>query len=130
MIKQVSPNQAWKSLTENPNAVLIDVRSKVEYTHVGHPIGSIHIPWLEAPDWKVNPQFAGQVISARSDKTTPILLLCRSGQRSMAAAKALEIAGFTDLANIGEGFEGSLDDQKHRNTRSGWRFHGLPWEQS
>ena len=130
MIKQVSPNQAWKSLTENPNAVLIDVRSKVEYTHVGHPIGSVHIPWLEFPDWKVNPQFVNQVIDSHADKTTPILLLCRSGQRSMAAAKALEVAGFTDLANIEEGFEGFLDDQKHRGKLSGWRFHGLPWEQS
>ncbi len=130
MIKQVSPSQAWELLTDNPATVLIDVRSKVEYTHVGHPVGSVHIPWLEAPDWKVNPQFVDQVIDSRADKTTPILLLCRSGQRSMSAAKALEAAGFTDLANIEEGFEGSIDDQRHRGKLSGWRFHGLPWEQS
>ena len=130
MIKQVSPNQAWKVLTDNPGAVLIDVRSKVEYTHVGHPIGSVHIPWQEAPDWKINPHFVDQVIDSGADKTTPILLLCRSGRRSMAAAQALEMAGFTDLANIEEGFEGSLDEHRHRDTQSGWRFHELPWEQS
>ncbi len=130
MIKQLKPKQAWKLLTDNPGAVLIDVRSRVEYTHIGHPIGSVHIPWQEAPDWKVNQQFVNQVSNSFGEKTTPILLLCRSGQRSMAAAKALETAGFTDLANIEEGFEGSLDNHKHRGTLSGWRFDGLPWEQS
>jgi len=59
-----------------------------------------------------------------------VLLLCRSGVRSVDAAKALEAAGYQHLVNILEGFEGPLDEHKHRGTLGGWRFHGLPWEQS
>lgn len=130
MIKKFTPKQSWDFLTSHPDAVLIDVRTKIEHTHVGYPLRAINIPWKEEPDWKVNPRFAQQVTDAVASKTTPILLICRSGQRSMDAAKALDVIGFNDLINVEEGFEGSLDGQKHRGTMSGWRFHGLPWEQS
>lgn len=129
-IKSYKPKQAWDFLSKNHNAVLIDVRTKVEYTHVGHPTGAVHILWKEAPDWKINPHFVNQVSEQVSEKTTPILLICRSGQRSMDAAKVLEAAGYTHLINVEEGFEGPLDDNKHRGTVGGWRFAELPWEQS
>jgi rhodanese-related sulfurtransferase len=61
---------------------------------------------------------------------TAVYLLCRSGQRSMDAAKALALAGYSDVSNIEGGFEGPLDGHKHRGMLDGWRFHGLPWEQS
>jgi len=64
------------------------------------------------------------------DKNAPILYCGRSGQRSLDAAKALENAGFTRLVNIVEGFEGPLDQHNHRGNLGGWRFNGLPWEQS
>lgn len=129
-IKNLKPNEAWHFMQQNPNAILLDVRTKLEYSFVGHPIGAVHIVWKDEPDWNVNPNFAREVQQAVPDTAMPVLLLCRSGQRSMDAAIALEKAGYSNLVNVDEGFEGPLDDEKHRGTRGGWRFHGLPWEQS
>jgi len=130
MIENLTPRQSWDLMQQNPNAVLIDVRSKVEHGFVGHPIGAIHIPWKEAPDWKVNAQFLRDVVNRVSNKNTPILLLCRSGQRSLDAAKALEDIGYQRLINIIDGFEGPLDAQNHRGNLGGWRFDNLPWVQN
>lgn len=129
MIENRKPLQAWEFLQSNPDAVLIDVRTKIEFSFVGHPLGAIHVPWKEAPDWSLNSEFVDQVKSVAADSSTPVLLLCRSGQRSMEAAKTLEEAGYRHLINVDEGFEGALDEDKHRGTLGGWRFHGLPWEQ-
>ncbi|WP_341327030.1 rhodanese-like domain-containing protein [Methylotuvimicrobium sp. KM2] len=130
MVENLEPKQAWQLLQTDPSAVLIDVRTKMEHSHVGHPIGAVHIPWKEYPDWQVNASFVEQVAEAVPDKNAPVLLLCRSGQRSLDAAAALETAGYSRPINILEGFEGPLDDDKHRGNRGGWRFHDLPWEQS
>lgn len=129
-IHNLNPREAWKFMQENPGSILIDVRSKMEFSYVGHPCGAIHIPWKEAPSWAVNHNFIPEVQKEVPDKSTPVLLLCRSGQRSLAAADALREVGYTNLVNIDEGFEGPLDDDKHRGTQGGWRYHGLPWEQS
>ena len=88
------------------------------------------IPWKEAPDWQVNSTFVAEVKKIVSDYNAPVLLFCRSGQRSLDAAKALEAAGFQRLINIIDGFEGPLDQHNHRGNLGGWRFNGLPWEQS
>lgn len=130
MIEDLFPTQAWQLMQQNPPAVMIDVRTKIEHTFIGHPPGAIHIPWKEFPDWQLNPAFVDEVKKVVGDVSAPVLLLCRSGQRSLDAAKALEAAGYRRLVNIVEGFEGPLDDQKHRGNLGGWRFHGLPWEQS
>jgi rhodanese-related sulfurtransferase len=130
MIENLTPQKSWDLLQQNKSAVLVDVRSQMEYAYVGHPIGAVHIPWKEAPAWELNPNFVADVIKVVPDRDAPILLLCRSGQRSLSAAKALEDAGYKHLVNIVDGFEGSLDDNKHRNNLGGWRFCGLPWEQS
>ncbi len=129
-IKSLSPQQAWSFLKTEKSAVLLDVRDRTEHAFVGHPTGAVNIPWKQAPDWKANPQFLNEVRQRVPDLNTPILLLCRSGQRSLDAAKALAAAGYTDLTNIEEGFEGPLDENKHRSSLGGWRFHELPWEQS
>ena len=130
MIENLNPRQAWDLLQQNTDAVLVDVRTKVEHAFVGHPLGASHIAWKEAPDWQVNPKFVAEVEKLVPDKNAPVLLLCRSGQRSLDAAKALEEAGFRRLINIVDGFEGPLDQHKHRGNLGGWRFSGLPWEQS
>ncbi|MCI0653729.1 MAG: rhodanese-like domain-containing protein [Methylococcaceae bacterium] len=130
MIINLNPAEAWRYIQDNPASILVDVRTKLEYFYVGHPSGAVHIPWKEAPAWTVNPDFVSDVRKAAPEKDTPVLLLCRSGQRSLAAANALQDAGYTNLVNIDEGFEGPLDENKHRCTLGGWRFHGLPWEQS
>jgi len=130
MIENLDPQQAWDLLQNNPDAVLVDVRSSVEYAFVGHPPGAVLIPWKEAPDWQVNPHFVANVKHVAANPAAPVLLLCRSGQRSLDAAKALEASGYQWLINIVDGFEGALDAHKHRGNLGGWRFQGLPWEQS
>ncbi len=130
MIEHLTPKQVWQRIQDTPTAVMIDVRTSIEHSFVGHPIGAIPIAWKEFPGMTLNPHFVDQVAEAVPNKTTPVFLLCRSGQRSVAAAEALEQAGYEHLINILEGFEGRLDEQKHRGNLDGWRFHGLPWEQS
>ena len=138
MIDEVTPPEAWDTLENDPQAVLLDVRSRVEFEYVGHPPGAINIPWKDAPDWQVDTAFVDKVRSAlaelypeieeREDLT--LLMLCRSGARSRSAGEALLEQGFTRVYNVAEGFEGDRDGNNHRNTINGWRVHGLPWEQS
>ena len=130
MIENLSPRQAWDLLQQDTGAVLVDVRTKIEHAFVGHPVGAVHIAWKEAPDWQLNPAFAAEVEKRVPDKKAPVLLLCRSGQRSLEAAAALEQAGFARLINIVDGFEGPLDQQQHRGQLGGWRYEDLPWAQS
>lgn len=130
MIENLDPKQCWALMQDRPEAVLIDVRTHIEHSFVGHPPKAVHIAWKEFPGMQANPDFIAQVKQTVPDLNTPVLLLCRSGQRSLAAAEALQAQGYQHLINILEGFEGPLDEHKHRNTLGGWRFHNLPWEQS
>ena len=129
-IKSLAADAAHAALQADPRAVLIDVRDPVEFSFVGHPVGAVNVPWKFAPEMRPNPEFLDQVSQIVADRATPLFLLCRSGQRSLAAANALAEAGYTDLTNVEEGFEGPMDAAKHRNTVAGWRFHQLPWVQS
>lgn len=136
-VKTLAPARAWELLHENPRAVLIDVRSSMEYLFVGHAKGSVHVAWIDEPDWVVNPHFLTEVRKVmlggigveEHANDAPVLLICRSGKRSLEAGKLLIDNGFNDIYNVAEGFEGELDEHHHRSTTGGWRFHGLPWEQ-
>jgi rhodanese-related sulfurtransferase len=85
----------------------------------------------------VNPEFVteirklllGGASCAPEGPCAPVVLICRSGKRSLEAGKALLAAGLGHVYHVDEGFEGELDDDHHRCTLGGWRFHGLPWEQ-
>jgi rhodanese-related sulfurtransferase len=135
-IAGIDPIDAWKLLETTPEAVLIDVRSSAEFLFVGHPRGAIHVPWVDEPDWTVNPEFAKQVAATVSSTRpniprdrVPVLLICRSGKRSLEAARVLVDEGYADLFNVNTGFEGDLDESHHRSAVNGWRFDDLPWEQ-
>lgn len=135
-VKELSPKEAYEMLHENPSATLIDVRSGMEFLFVGHPSGAIHVPWIDEPDWEVNPNFVKQVrqvmlggLTCTVEGCAPVVLICRSGKRSLEAGAALVKAGFPEVFHVAEGFEGSLDDKHHRSSVGGWRYHGLPWEQ-
>jgi len=128
-MKELTPREAHAFLQANPNALLIDVRSEIEHHFVGHPPAARHIPWNDGPEWAVNPDFVSDTEKLAGDLKRPLLLLCRSGNRSEMAAQALITAGFTQVFNIVHGFEGDLDEHHHRNTLNGWRHDGLPWEQ-
>ena len=128
-MKHLRPREAYEFLQQNPQAVLVDCRSEMEYLFVGHPMGARHVAWNDGPDWDINPHFVGQVKRVASAER-PIVLICRSGQRSVAAGVELENAGFSEVYNVLEGFEGALDENHHRGAINGWRKEGLPWEQT
>ena len=129
-MKHMTPKEAFAFLQATPQALFIDVRSEMEHLFVGHPTGAHHVSWNDGPDWEVNPHFVQMVrkLAGHGD-ARPIVLICRSGNRSLAAGAALEDGGFTAVTNVTHGFEGDLDAHRHRNSVNGWRFDGLPWEQ-
>lgn len=136
-LKSLSPREAWQLMQDDPRAVLVDIRSNMEFLFVGHPSGAIHVPWIDEPDWVVNPNFVrqirelmlGGVVHDDGSGCAPIILICRSGKRSKEAGRALLEGGFSEVYHIDEGFEGELDEHHHRSSVGGWRFHDLPWEQ-
>ena len=133
----LSPTEAFTFLEKDKDAIHIDVRSSMEFLFVGHPVGAIHIAWIDEPDWEINPTFVSEVAQALNkklsvvseNKGSPIILICRSGKRSKLAGELLLDSGFTHVAHINEGFEGEQDEKHHRGSVGGWRFHQLPWEQ-
>lgn len=123
----VSPLLAWR-LFSSGQAALVDVRSAEERKFVGHVPGSVHIAWATGTSLTRNPRFVRE-LEAKLGKEQPVLLLCRSGKRSVAAAEAAAAAGLHNVFNVLEGFEGEIDANQHRGGRDGWRFHNLPWIQ-
>jgi rhodanese-related sulfurtransferase len=87
------------------------------------------VAWATGTALTRNPRFAREVESKFKDKNAVLLLLCRSGKRSAAAAEVLAKAGYANAYNVLEGFEGEIDAQQHRGAGDGWRFRGLPWVQ-
>ena len=129
-MEHLLPLQAQQYLHDNPESLFVDCRSDPEYFFVGHAVGSMHVPWYDAPDWELNPEFVTQVkklAAHRMDR--PVVLICRSGKRSVEAGQALEAAGFTKVFNVLHGFEGDLNAERQRGKLNGWRHDGLPWEQ-
>ncbi|MFV0253557.1 MAG: rhodanese-like domain-containing protein [Beutenbergiaceae bacterium] len=129
----LTPSQAWELLQAQPDAVLVDVRTQAEWTFVGVPdlsqIGKQPL-LVEWSSMQAGPDPAAflQAVTAVVEADTPIVLLCRSGHRSVAAAQTLTAAGYGCSYNIEDGFEGPLDAAGHRGAR-GWRADGLPWRQ-
>ncbi|MFF0498946.1 rhodanese-like domain-containing protein [Nocardia aobensis] len=134
----ITPAQAWELLRDNPDAVLVDVRTEAEWRFVGVPdTTSIERPtalieWVDGTG-SPNPAFVEQLKQVLADRAgdsdAPVIFLCRSGQRSIGAATAATAAGFAPSYNVLEGFEGPLDAEGHRGG-AGWRALGLPWRQS
>ena len=123
----VPPKLAW-ALVEAGEAVLVDVRTTEERKFVGHVPGSLHVAWASGTAMTRNPRFVRE-LEAKTAKEATVLLLCRSGKRSDLAAEAAAKAGFTNVFNVLEGFEGEIDEQRHRGSLGGWRAHDLPWVQ-
>jgi rhodanese-related sulfurtransferase len=125
----LTPREAFDFLQRHPETVFIDIRMELEHFFVGHPPKVINIPWQDYPDFDINPTFLSEVRHVVQPKDRPIILLCRSGHRSIDAGNALIAAGFKTVYNVLEGFEGDRNDQHHRSSLNGWRFYGLPWVQ-
>jgi rhodanese-related sulfurtransferase len=124
----VDPLDAW-ALAQANAAVLIDVRSAEELKFVGQVPGVVHVAWANGTSLIRNPRFVRE-LEAKTARNLPVLLLCRSGKRSVLAAEAAAKAGLTHVFNVLEGFEGEIDEDQRRGKSDGWRFHGLPWIQN
>ncbi|MCK5720007.1 MAG: rhodanese-like domain-containing protein [Thiomargarita sp.] len=134
----ISPKIAWQNLQNDSKTILIDVRSGIEFLFIGHPQDAKNISWIDDSTWDINPDFTDQIYTLIQNtyqendeqiKATPILLICRCGNRSLEAGKVLIKNNFTQVYNIIDGFEGQLDSDYHRGTLGGWRFDNLPWQQ-
>lgn len=131
----ITANEAWKRLRNDSKAQLLDVRTRAEWNFVGLPdlssVGRrVHcVEWQGFPTGAPNPGFVGEASQALEDHGAQIMLLCRSGARSRAAAIALTQAGFTQAFNIADGFEGDPDAEGHRGNINGWKASNLPWRQ-
>ena len=123
----VTPQRAWELFSAG-DALLVDVRTTEERKFVGHVPGTLHVAWAVGTALTRNPRFVRE-LEAKTGKDAVVLLLCRSGKRSVLAAEAATAAGFRHVFNILEGFEGELDAQQHRGNDDGWRHRGLPWVQ-
>ena len=130
----VTPEQAWAALRDEAGAVLVDVRTRAEWSYVGLPdlteLGKqpLLVEWQTYPDGAVNERFTAQLEAAGVAKDAPVYFLCRSGVRSVSAATTATRHGWSRSHNILHGFEGPHDDSRHR-TVAGWKVAGLPWVQ-
>ncbi|HEY1102406.1 MAG TPA: rhodanese-like domain-containing protein [Burkholderiaceae bacterium] len=123
----VTPEQAWQWV-QGGEAVLVDVRSDAEREWVGFVPGAVAVAWKQWPGMAMNAQFDAQ-LAAAVPAGRKVVLLCRSGVRSIGAARRATELGL-EAYNILEGFEGDADEQAHRGQRGGWRLRGLPWRQN
>ncbi len=130
---------AWSRLGETEDSVLIDVRTRAEWAYVGVPDLStiskqaILVEWQFFPDARPNGAFvedlSEQLSRLGATKDSELFFICRSGARSLLAAQAMLNVGFKRCFNVAEGFEGPLDDKRHRGSRAGWKAQALPWVQ-
>ncbi|HRD77542.1 MAG TPA: rhodanese-like domain-containing protein [Hyphomicrobiaceae bacterium] len=138
-VDEVPVEATFAALSANRRAVLIDVRTRSEWTFVGVPdlsaIGkrAILVEWQTFPDQRGKSDFPER-LAAELDKTgvtrdDDLYFLCRSGGRSLSAAKAMAAVGYRRCHNASEGFEGPLGPDRKRNL-AGWKVSGLPWSQS
>ncbi len=141
-VSELLPTETWDLLKEDSDAVLVDVRSKPELGFVGMPDLStldhtmLCVEWASFPGMSANTTFVEEVLHELGGATPSVMLfLCRSGVRSIGAARAMTEAFTAEgktvkCVSVAEGFEGDLDEQKHRGGLNGWKARGLPWVQS
>ena len=122
----VLPDLAWQWL-QSGEAVLVDVRTDAEREWVGKVPGAIAVAWKQWPGMALNTSFDAQLLAA-VPQGRKVVLLCRSGVRSVVAAQRATSLGL-QAYNILEGFEGDVDGSGQRGNLGGWRQRGLPWHQ-
>lgn len=138
-VDEVDVATAWNGLKAASRSQLVDVRTRAEWTYVGIPdLGTLGkravlVEWQTFPDQSVDPRFAQSLASELKTLGVQVdddlFFICRSGSRSLAAARAMAVAGYRACHNVSEGFEGPLDDARHRGALLGWKAIGLPWQQ-
>ena len=139
-VDDVGVEQVWETLQSDPRSQLVDVRTRAEWTYVGipdlGPVGKrpVLVEWQTFPDQAIDTRFAerlaGELKALGVGLGDELFFICRSGSRSLAAAKAMAAMGYRSCYNVACGFEGPLDDGRHRGSVAGWKAAGLPWQQS
>jgi rhodanese-related sulfurtransferase len=135
MVQNVPPARVWEALRTDPNAQLVDVRTDAEWNFIGVPDlasagkQAVLVSWQIYPSMQQNAAFTDQLKEAGFTPEHHIYFICRSGQRSAAAAQAAQVAGFPHAYNVADGFEGAVDAHGHRGVAAGWKAKGLPWRQ-
>ncbi|MEQ1698206.1 MAG: rhodanese-like domain-containing protein [Hyphomicrobiaceae bacterium] len=138
-VQDFTVQDVWERLKSDPSSVLIDVRTRAEWTFVGLPdlssLGKrvVTVEWQTFPENSVDPAFTQRLKSALlgsgADNGTQMLFICRSGGRSRMAAEAMAVLGYQNCHNVADGFEGPLDADRHRGRVGGWKAAGLAWAQ-
>ncbi len=109
-------------------AVLVDVRTDAERAWVGFVPGAVALALKQWPGMAMNATFDADLLDV-VPAGQKVVFLCRSGVRSIAAAQRATELGL-EAYNILQGFEGDADQHAQRGRLGGWRFQGLPWQQS
>ncbi len=142
IVDEVDPATAYRLLKSRPDIALVDVRTRAEWAFVGVPdIRETGRPlwmveWVSFPAMAQNTDFLDELAEQMGESPPGrLLFICRSGSRSMAAARAVAaaLAGqgvAAHCTNVAEGFEGDLDAEGHRGSVNGWKTRGLPWRQN
>jgi len=138
----LTAREAYERWKASPGKVkVLDVRTPEEFLFLGHAEMAWNVPVaIQTFKWDAAkkqfpmqplPDFVDRVRKIASPEDT-LLLMCRSGGRSAIAVNLLASAGFKNVYNITDGFEGdtvedpaSVFDGQHMV--NGWRNSGLPW---
>ena len=141
-VPELNPEEVWEELVANPEAALVDVRTRPEWAFVGVADLSeidrnmVLAEWRSFPGMQVNDSFVDE-LKARLGRELPanLYFICRSGARSRDAAEHVAASTAREgrpvrCVNVAEGFEGDLDAKGHRANVNGWKVRGLSWRQS
>jgi rhodanese-related sulfurtransferase len=123
----LTPGEAYYLSQHAPSAHIVDVRSHAELELVGVVESAVSIEWQTFPGWRANPDFIAQ-LKASVDPESLVMFMCRTGGRSNNAAIAAQAAGYAEVFNIIEGFEGDKNAEGQRGYKNGWKVAGLPWK--
>lgn len=140
-VTQIEAKEAFELLKNDQNSILVDVRTSEEVNFVGFVNADqfenrmIFLPWQIFPEMNENPKFASSLKDSlkknfgEKSGEVKIIFLCRSGGRSQQAANYIMDIGYENCYNLISGFEGDLDEKKHRGNLNGWKASNLPWRQ-
>ena len=142
LVHQITATEAFKKLSNEKSAALIDVRTDAEFNFVGTAdlreieANLILLPWKIFPTMALNPNFTASLEKVLLEKfgekrhEAQLIFMCLSGGRSQQAATHMTQLGYENCFNLIGGFEGEADAAGHRGNISGWKASNLPWRQA
>ncbi|MFT6219579.1 MAG: rhodanese-related sulfurtransferase [Myxococcota bacterium] len=142
MVLQIEVLDAWKFLQENPQSILIDVRTEQEIEFVGFAdlsqinAKTISLPWRHYTNMEIDEGFTDKLsaliaeVFPSNPQQTNLLFLCRSGSRSFEAAMFVSDLNYPNCYNVVDGFEGPCNQDGRRGQIKGWKSKNLSWKQN